>query len=212
MIWLDYLESIDISFNIEILQTHDSIIITNKAQNNQMAIILDGFIKIIKVFTNREIICTQLLKVNNIIQLHNSKNKLVNYYYKASAITETVILSIPIKELTKKKINTQSLIKIFEQLNTHYRISNNRMLEILCHKNTKKRILQLLLILSKEFGQIKKQKIIIPLFLPHSILSTITGCHRVNIAKIMNELKNKNLISYNNKQLIIYNILKLSQY
>lgn len=212
MIWLEHLENVNISFNIEILQPNDSMIITNFLQDTQTIIILDGFIQILKIFTNGETICTQLLKANHIIQLDNPRSKLVNYHYKANAITKTALLSVPIKEFAKNINETQKSIEKFKDLYTNDHISHNIMTHILCHRNTKKRIIQLLLILSKEFGQHKNTYIIIPFYLSHSTLGIITGSNRVNITKIMNELKNENIINYDNQKLIIYNILKLSQY
>nr|YP_010728899.1 global nitrogen transcriptional regulator [Lithothamnion corallioides]WEA76994.1 global nitrogen transcriptional regulator [Lithothamnion corallioides] len=211
MIWLEYLENVNISFNIEILQPNDSMIITNFLQDTQVVIILDGFVQLLKIFTNGETICTQLLKANHIIQLNNSKSKLINYHYKANAITRTALISIPLKEFTKKISRTQRSIEKFKQLYKNDNANHDIMTDILCHRNTKKRIIQLLLILAKEFGQRRQTNIIIPFYLSHSTLSTITGSNRVNITRIMNKLKSKNIISYDNQQLIIYNILKLSQ-
>lgn len=211
MIWLEYLENVNTSFNIEILEPEDSMIITNFLQNTQTVIILDGFIQMLKIFTNGEAICTQLLKANHTIQLNNSEGKLVNYYYKAKAITKTALLSIPIKEFAKKTSEAQKPIERFKKLNTSDHKKHDLMTHILCHKSTKKRIIQLLLILSKEFGQHKNTYITIPFYLSHNTLSIITGSNRVNITRIMNELKNKNIIAYDNQKLIIYNILKLSQ-
>nr|YP_009541675.1 global nitrogen transcriptional regulator [Synarthrophyton chejuense]AYR05684.1 global nitrogen transcriptional regulator [Synarthrophyton chejuense] len=205
MIWLEYLESINTYFNIEILQPNDSIIKTKILNDNQVIIILDGFIKILKVFTNGEVICTQLLQKDHIIKLKNSKNSFVNYYYTATAITKTVILTTNITELKKKNIKIGKF--------SYYNFSkNNSMIQILCHKNTKKRIAQLLLILSKEFGKIQKHNIIIPFYISHNTLSQIIGSQRVNVTRIMNELKEKRIINYNNQQVTIYNVLKLSQY
>nr|YP_010728747.1 global nitrogen transcriptional regulator [Phymatolithon calcareum]WEA76797.1 global nitrogen transcriptional regulator [Phymatolithon calcareum] len=191
MIWLEYLENINTSFNIQILKKNDSIIITHILQETQLVIILDGLVQIIKIFTNGEGLCTNLLKANNIIQLNHPKTKHVNYYYKATAITKTAIANIPMQELTKKTSKTQQSIKKFIKLNIYNHASYNIMIHILCHKSTKKRIIQLLLILSKEFGQSQQKHIIIPFYLSHNTISIITGSHRVNITRIMNELKKK---------------------
>lgn len=211
MIWLEYLENINISFNIEILEPEDSMIITDCLKNTQRVIVLDGFIQLLKIFTNGEAICTQLLTTNHTIHLNNSASKLASYYYKVNAITKTVLLSIPIKEFVKKTSETQKSIEKFKKLNAYNHTNHDLMTHILYHRSTKKRIIQLLLILSKEFGQHKHTYITIPFYLSHSTLSTITGSNRVNITRIMNELKNKNIIDYDNQKLIIYNILKLSQ-
>lgn len=212
MLWLEYLENINISFNIKILNKNDSIIITHLLQETQLVVILDGLVQTMQIFTNGEGLCTSLLKANNIIQLNYTQTKHVNYYYKATAITKTAIISIPIQEFAKKTSKTQQLLKKFIQLNTYNYTSYNIMTSILCHKNTKKRIIQLLLILSKEFGQTQYEHIIIPFCLSHNTISIITGSHRVNITRIMNELKKNKIISYNSQRLIIQDIIKLSQY
>lgn len=212
MRWLEHLENTNVHFTIEILQPNDSIIITSLIEDPQIMIILNGFIQTIQIFTNGEMICTQLLRANNIIKYNYSINKPVNNYYKTIAITKTAILSIPLKELKYKKILFHQLTKIFKQLNNHNYLQDHAMIQILSHKNAKKRIIQLLLILAKEFGQIKNKTIIIPFYLSHRTLSIITGSHRVTITRIMNQLKHKKIIFYNNQNIIIYHILSLSQY
>lgn len=212
MAWLEYLENINISFDIQILKKNDSIIITRLLQENQLVIVLDGLVQIIKIFTNGEGLCTNLLKANHSIQFNYPKTKHLNYYYKATAITKTAIANISLQELTKKTSQTKQSIKRFIKLNIYNHASYNIMNHILCHKNTRKRIIQLLLILSKEFGQPQQKYIIIPFYLSHNTISIITGSHRVNITRIMNELKKNKIISYNSQQLIIRNIIKLSQY
>lgn len=215
MVWLEYLENSNMSFNIQILKKNDSIIITHLLQETQLVIILDGLVQIIKIFTNGESLCTNLLKANNIIQLNHTQTKHLTYYYRATAITKTAIASIPMQELTKKikrTSKTQQSIKRFIKLNIYNHASYDIMNHILCHKNTKKRIIQLLLILSKEFGQVQQKHIIIPFYLSHKTISIITGSHRVNTTRIMNKLKTDEMIAYNSQQLIIYNIIRLSQY
>lgn len=212
MTWLEYLENMNISFKVYTLEPEDSIIITNLLQNNKLVIILDGFAQLLKIFTNRESLCIKLLKANNIIELHSPKGIEINYYHKAIAIIKTTILSIPLQELRKKISKTQESIKTFIKLYIYSYISYDIMINILCHRNTKKRIIQLLLILLKEFGESKPPYIVIPFYLSHNTISIITGSHRVNITRIMNELKKKKLIAYNKQQFIIHNPLKLSQY
>nr|YP_007878179.1 global nitrogen transcriptional regulator [Calliarthron tuberculosum]AGA63790.1 global nitrogen transcriptional regulator [Calliarthron tuberculosum] len=214
MTWIKYLEYKNIPFNIYILENNDCIIFHTKSKFNHLMIILDGLIQVLQIFTNGETICTRLLTKDNIIPnfLSQTSNKLT-YYYKATAIIKTAIMIVPFNILNKNiKLNNlsiQKLIKlyIYESKNQN----TNLMIQIFCHRNTKKRIIYLLLILSKTFGKLKNHEIIIPFYISHNTISMITGSQRVNVTRIMNHLKNNKIISYNKQNLRIYNLLQLIQ-
>lgn len=207
MKWLTNLEKYNISFNIHILQKNDYIIINHVKHNKQIIYILEGFIHVIKVFTNGEKICTQLLYKDDLI--NNIQLQIIektNYYYRVIAITKTAILTIPTKELINKIYQNTYLIKKFHIINNY---TNQDMVNILSHKNTKKRLIQLLLVIIKRFGQINKNNIIIPFNLQQYTLATITGSQRITINRIMYNLKKNNIIYYNKNKIIIYNLLQL---
>ncbi len=89
--------------------------------------------------------------------------------------------------------------------------TKNEIISILSHRNTKKRIIQLLMILMKQFGQIKNNQIIIPFHLSHQTIAIIAGSQRITVNRIMNKLKQSGIVSYNKKSLIIYSVTKLIQ-
>nr|YP_009589095.1 global nitrogen transcriptional regulator [Corallina ferreyrae]QBL75611.1 global nitrogen transcriptional regulator [Corallina ferreyrae] len=211
MKWIEYLEYYNIPFNIYILDKNDCIMLDKKFSKPQLMIILNGLIQLLQIFSNGETICTALLKQNNIISdiLSNSSNTLT-YYYKANAIIKTAIIVIPSNKLNY--INNVLAKQTFNLCIQESRHNNNHsMIQILCHRNTKKRIIHLLLILSKNFGRLKNHEIIIPFYISHNTISIITGSQRVNVTRIMNYLKNKTIISYNKKNLIIHSLLQLIQ-
>ena len=192
MRWLINLENHNISFRIYILQKNDSIIIKNKIKNDRIFYILDGFIQKSQIFTNNEIICLTLLYNDNIFtsQLSNFKQKShhLNYHYKFIAMKRTIILVINQQEFIKK---TKHNYKLFNSWIHNYFNNHKEILQIIIHRNTKKRLTQLLLILIKHFGIFKKHKIIIPFKLSHYNISTIIGSQRITVNKIMNDLKKK---------------------
>lgn len=188
------LEKYNISFNIIILEKNDCIL-SKLNKNTQLFYILNGFMQKLQIFTNNEAICLQLLENKDII-IDKKKDllyyKKINYYYKVIALKRTIILTINRKEFIKKLEGNQDLLKIIKapQLNKH-----NIMLSIMAHKNTKKRLIQLLLILIKNFGIFTKSQLIIPMKLSHYDIATIIGCQRVTINKIMSQLKKNRLFS-----------------
>nr|AYR06183.1 global nitrogen transcriptional regulator [Renouxia sp.] len=210
MIQIHDLEQAQIPFEIYTLNKQDSIIITPK--NNQLLIILDGLIELLKVFTNQEKVCMSILQRDYILHVYITQTEIPNYYYKASALSRTLIVSIQLKDIINKACEQNNLLK---QLTISYSYSikgYKNMIKILSHRQTKNRIIQLMLVLCEEIGQISSKCITIPLYLSHTTLSIIIGSHRITVTRIMKQLQNKKLISYNRKVLVIYDILKLSQY
>lgn len=216
MEWLEYLESNNISFNIYILETNDSFVFYKKLQKKPLIIVLYGLVKLINIFTNGEIICTKLLHKYDIIPFNviNSYQE-PNNYYKAKAIIKTAILAIPTNNFGYYRKHKKTLPKYFSRFFLHFTqlspCNTRTMTQILCHRNTKKRIAHLLLLLAKEFGHIQDQTILIPFYISHNNIGIITGSQRVNVTRIMNYFKNEDIISYKKQYIIIRNLLKLIQ-
>ena len=207
MKWLTLLEKHNIPFTIHILEKDDCFIINHITHKIKVIYLLDGFMQILQVFTNGEKICKQLIYSNSIVQNTNiNTNKINTYYYKAVAITKTVVMSVPKKILEKTLKNNNILTQDFQ---ITYRHPNNDIIKILIYKNTKKRVFHLLLILSKHFGKFENNYIVIPFYLSHFMIANITGSQRITINRIMSKLKQDGIINYNHKYIFIYQIVKL---
>lgn len=208
MKWLIKLESYDMSFKIKILKKNDCIIANQKNSNHKIIYILDGFIQTMQTFTNGEIINTQLLYTNDILidiqQPIQIKDQHTNCFYKFKALTQTILIIINKKEFIKK-------IQKSDRINYNSLNLNKEMIIILSHKNTKKRLIQLLLILIKKFGVLKNNQISIPFTISHCNIASIIGSQRITVNRIMNKLK-QNTIYYDSKKIIIFDILKLIQF
>lgn len=207
MKWLTYLEEDNISFKVNILDKEDSILIN---KNNKIIYIIDGFMQKLQVFTNGEKLCTQLLYKDHLLkkikltkQLPYKRN---NHHYELIALKRTIIITIEEQELiTKSNMYNQSIYQL-HLLSSNY---NEDIISITSHKNTKKRLIQFLFILIERLGILTKKRIIIPLNLSHYTIATIIGSQRITVNRIMNELKNKKTLSYDNKKISIINIIKL---
>lgn len=207
MKWLRYLEIYNISFNIHVLNKEDFILINT---NNNNFYIIEGFMQTLQVFTNKEILCTQLLYKDQELDKYQSTNK--NFYrtnnhcYKFVALTRTIILTINKKELITKTGTSYNLVDFLYCGKFMY---YKEIITITSHKNTKKRLIQFLFILIERLGRFINNKFIIPLKLSHYTIATVIGSQRITVNKIMNELKTNRIISYNNQNISIVNIIQL---
>ena len=207
MKWLTYLEKYNISFKVNILNEEDSILIN---RNNQIIYIIDGFMQKLQVFTNGEKLCTQLLYKNHILKKIKLTKQLryqkYNHYYELIALKKTIIVTFEEQELIiKSSIYNQFIVQLQSLSSNH----NEDIIGITSHKNTKKRLIQFLFILIERLGVLTKKRIIIPLNLSHYTIATIIGSQRITVNRIMNELKKKDILYYDNKKISIINIIQL---
>lgn len=208
MEWLRYLEKYNISFQVNILNKEDSILVN---KNNKIIYIIDGFMQKLQVFTNGEKLCTQLLYKNHILKkiklTKHLPDKRDNHYYELIALKRTIIITFEEQELIlKSSMYNQSIYYQQHSLSSNY---NEDIIGITSHKNTKKRLIQFLFVLIERLGVVTKKQIIIPLNLSHYTIATIIGSQRITVNRIMNELKNKKILSYDNKKISIINIIQL---
>ena len=207
MEWLTYLEKQNISFKVNILNKKDSILIN---KDNKIIYIVDGFMQKLQVFTNGEKLCTQLLYKDHILTKIKLTKQLPykrhNYYYELIALKRTIIITFEKQELIIKSNTYNQFISPLYSLNSNY---NEDIISITSHKNTTKRLIQFLFVLIERLGVLTKQQIIIPLNLSHYTIATIIGSQRITVNRIMNELKKKGILSYDNKKIAIVNIIQL---
>lgn len=211
MKWLNKLEDYNLSFKVKIIYKNDCIIADKNLDEHKILVILDGFMQKIKTFTNGETITLKLLYstdvfTNTYIEIRSPCLK-TNYYYKFKALTDTIIIVLNRKELDKKTKKHYSKSFLLHEI---YHYENNDILKILAHQNIAKRIIQLLLILTQHFGKVRKDKIYIPFNLSQNNIANIVGSQRVTVNRIMNKFK-PNILYYDDKQIIIFNIIQLIQ-
>lgn len=204
MRWLKELENYNISFHAYILQKQDSIFIHDSQKKNQIIYVADGLIQVLKIFTNNERICSRLIHKDQIIKSSSIKKKQKrNHYYLIEAVKKTTIITIPLTECSIKKSNRKKIF--FTNIHEEY----SEIIGILSHKNTKMRIIQLVLITAKRCGHISNNRIIVPIYLPHQTIAAIIGSQRVTVSRCMSSLKQEGLIEYSSKSIIIRSITKL---
>lgn len=207
MKWLKTLENSNTSFHVHLLRKEEFILLQNRSKYKHIIYILEGYAQVLRVFTNSEKVCLQILSNNQIITSHKKSITTENHYDLVLAITNIKIITIPLIESGMEAKRGVALTKEI----TGKGKEAGEIIGILSHRNTKKRIIQLLIVLTKRFGQIKDNRIIIPIHLTHQTIADITGSQRITVSKVMISLKYSKIINYNSKSIIIHSITRLIQ-
>lgn len=214
MKWIHYFSKSKINYYIYKLNKGDSIIYRNLYNKYSSIIILHGLIYVKKVFTNKESLPLALLYNDHIITLKNNYRS--KYYYFLQAFDTTYILSFHDEDLYKNQHENYELlihlIKSYKFTINNYEIINN----IFNHKYIKHRLIQLILFLSREFGIIHKETILIPIKISQYEIANMLGTNKITINKILKTLSHIISIKSTYKTTIyvknIFELLKMNNY
>nr|YP_009397733.1 global nitrogen transcriptional regulator [Dipterosiphonia australica]ARW66919.1 global nitrogen transcriptional regulator [Dipterosiphonia australica] len=183
MKWIKFCITNRIPYYIYRLQKEDSIILNN-IKPDGFIIILSGIVYITKVFANREVSPIAILNENNIFIKNQKENKI---HYTMVALQTTYIININHNIHKYQKGNILTCINIlnnYKQTYEKYEVIN----KIVCQKQVKHRILQLIFILSLQYGIIKGQTIFIPFNLSYHNIAILTGTSKNTVVKVMKKM------------------------
>nr|QVY57946.1 global nitrogen transcriptional regulator [Betaphycus gelatinus] len=204
MKWINHFLNSKIPFYTYKLNKDDSIIYTQTITSNKSLILLHGIVYILKIFNNQELITLAILESGNIIY---NPTPTENCYYQIIALKETFLISFSWKDLTNnneyiEQKFTVDFLKSYGQTIQKYETMNN----ILAHKYVKNRVIQLILVLLRDFSTIKKKDITISYYISQITISLITGSTKTTINKIIKELvKSKSIYYSQDKKIVINN-------
>nr|QCI07166.1 global nitrogen transcriptional regulator [Hypnea pannosa] len=205
MKWLNYFLNFNIPFYIYKLNTNDSIIFSSNIKINQPMIILHGIIYIIKNFHNNKKTTIAILGAENILYINQIKNK--NCHYKIIAISKSFLISFQWKNLVNINKNLQHLI--FKELIKLYTKTNNKyeiMSIIMSHKYIKNRVIQLILLYARDFGNINQKNITISHYISQYTIGTISGSTRTTINRVLKDLSYNKFVKYSIDRKITINM------
>nr|YP_009398994.1 global nitrogen transcriptional regulator [Cliftonaea pectinata]ARW68058.1 global nitrogen transcriptional regulator [Cliftonaea pectinata] len=204
MKWTSFFTDYNIPYYIYKLKKEDAIVLNNLNLKNQSIIIIYGSIYATKIFRNKKTLPLAILKTGNIFHIKHLKHKNL-FYYKLIAIEETYILSFEIDKLkNKKKITHNFLFHIINSYNNTIQ-KYEVMSEIINQKYTKKRLIQLILLLCLEFGIFKDKKVCIPLKMSQKNLSQMISINKNNINQIIKFLNKDTKIYYSKQKKFLIN-------
>ena len=84
-------------------------------------------------------------------------------------------------------------------------------LESLVFKDSRSRIIELLVDLTKKRGQRVGYEHVVRKFLTHQEIANLTATSRQTVTTVLNELRNRNLITFNRRRLLVRDLEKLQE-
>ena len=208
--WVRLLSYHKVPFNYHQLLKGDCILI-NFQRKKQIYIVVQGCLKLSKMFTNQEILTLGIFTENDIINVFDiSHNE--NYYYIAETLTTASIISCNYKKPAFWIYNNTS---IYYEIILAYKKHLQKvilMMEVLAHRDKKSRLIHLLLLLCRLFGRKTRLGTLIQIIVTQSTLATIIGSNRITVTRIMQSLQKSHLISIYHHKMVIHNLIKLSNY
>lgn len=129
----------------------------------------------------------------------------------ATALDESLICAISkddFKSFVEK--NPELNLKISRLIGFKLRKFSERI-EELVFKDAQQRVISFLVNLSEEHGKKIGDEYFVKPFLKHQDIAKLTACSRQTVNSILSELREKNLINFDRRKLIINNIEKLKE-
>nr|YP_009732045.1 global nitrogen transcriptional regulator [Gracilaria edulis]QHS70517.1 global nitrogen transcriptional regulator [Gracilaria edulis]UAD85682.1 global nitrogen transcriptional regulator [Gracilaria edulis] len=178
----------------------DTLIFKDDLTCNSLFIIFYGTVYIMKIFTNGESIFSSLLTSNSVINSNFSSSSYIRH--KIIALENTYLIKFFNLDAINSSLylsNTINLFNLFSYTLSQYEISSY----ILVHKSVKYRIIQLLLLLCRQFGVLNYNYVLIPFEISQKTLINITGGHINAVNRVMNDLIRNLLVKYSSKNKIL---------
>nr|YP_009511138.1 global nitrogen transcriptional regulator [Hydropuntia rangiferina]AXI96811.1 global nitrogen transcriptional regulator [Hydropuntia rangiferina]UAD87491.1 global nitrogen transcriptional regulator [Hydropuntia rangiferina] len=181
----------------------DTLIFKDDLKCNSLFIVFYGTVYVMKIFTNGESIFLSLLTSKSVINFSFSNSNYI--HHKIIALENTYLIkffSVNAINSSSYFSNTINLFNLFSYTLGQYEISSY----ILVHKSIKYRIIQLLLLLCRQFGILNYNYVLIPFEISQKTLINITGGNINAVNRVMNDLVTNLLVKYisKNKILVCY--------
>ncbi|MBK7475122.1 MAG: Crp/Fnr family transcriptional regulator [Haliscomenobacter sp.] len=129
----------------------------------------------------------------------------------ALALEETAICAVTLEEM-KSLMREHSALSLFL-----LRIMGSRMLEMeqrlesLVFKDSRSRVVEFLVQLGQRKGKRVGFETLVPRFMTHQEIANLTATSRQTVTTILNELRNKNILTFNRRRLLIRDMEQLAR-
>nr|YP_009510933.1 global nitrogen transcriptional regulator [Gracilaria gracilis]AXI96606.1 global nitrogen transcriptional regulator [Gracilaria gracilis] len=197
--WMHLFFESKIPFYIYKLYKGDALIFRYDSKHKPLMIVFHGTVYVMKIFTNSESLFLAILTNNSIIDFNFNSNYA---YYKVIALENTYLVKFFWLDYITHFKYLSTLVKLLD-LFRYTLIQYEKSSCILLHKSIRYRVIQLLLLLCKEFGILNNNYIIIPFELSQKTISCITGSNPITVNKVIKDLINRLFIKYVVKRKIL---------
>lgn len=127
----------------------------------------------------------------------------------AFAMEVTIVCILTADEMRRLMREHTSLNVFFMRLLGSRLLEMERRLESLIFKDSRSRIIEFIKELARQKGQNVGQECLIRNFVTHRDIASLTATSRQTVTAVMNDLRTKNIISFNRKQLLIRDLALL---
>nr|YP_009019566.1 global nitrogen transcriptional regulator [Gracilaria salicornia]AHH24534.1 global nitrogen transcriptional regulator [Gracilaria salicornia]UAD87694.1 global nitrogen transcriptional regulator [Gracilaria salicornia] len=200
--WMQLFFESEVPFYVYKLYKAEALIFKYRTNHKPLLIVFYGTVYIMKIFPNGESLFLAILTNNSIIDINFNLSDSDYSYYQVVALENTYFIKFSwLDYVTHFKYLSTSvkLLDLFRDTLRQYENSSY----ILVHKSIRYRVIQLLLLLCKEFGILNNNYIIIPFELSQKTIGYITGSNPVTVNKVINFLISKLFIKYIVKKKIL---------
>nr|YP_010198491.1 global nitrogen transcriptional regulator [Gracilaria pachydermatica]UAD86907.1 global nitrogen transcriptional regulator [Gracilaria pachydermatica] len=200
--WKQLFFESEIPFYIYKLNKGDSLIFKYQTKHKPLIIVFYGTVYVMKIFTNNEAIFLAILTNKSIIDFNFDFFDSSYVYYKVVALENTYFIKFFWLDYIAhcKYLSTSiKLLDLFRYTLRQYESSSY----ILMHKSIRYRVVQLLLLLCKDFGILNNNYVLIPFELSQKTISYITGSNLITVNKIVNFLITRLFIKYIKHKILI---------
>lgn len=127
----------------------------------------------------------------------------------ALAMEKTTVCLITVHEMKNLMRDHSGLNLFFMQLLGSRILDMEKRLESLVFKDSRSRIIQLLSELVERKGQRVGYEYVVRKFLTHQEIANFTATSRQTVTTVLNDLRNRNLITFNRRRLLVRDLDKL---
>ncbi len=121
----------------------------------------------------------------------------------------TTICPMTIEDMQMLMADDQELsLKLFKMVGDRMR-KLERRIELLVSKDARTRVIEFIRDMAKEKGQKVGYETLIKSYLKHQDIASLTGTSRQTVTTILNELKEKNIINFDRRKILIRDMQKL---
>ena len=124
--------------------------------------------------------------------------------------TNTVVCLMTLDDMRARMAENQELnLNIFKMVGNRMR-KLERRIELLISKDARTRVVEFLRDMAEEKGRKVGLETMIPNHLKHQDIASLTGTSRQTVTTILNELKEKNIINFDRRKILIRDLEKLA--
>ncbi|MBK6947295.1 MAG: Crp/Fnr family transcriptional regulator [Haliscomenobacter sp.] len=129
----------------------------------------------------------------------------------ALALEETAICAVTLEEM-KSLMREHSALGLFLlQIMGSRMLEMEQRLESLVFKDSRLRVVEFLVQLGQRKGKKVGFETLVPSFMTHQEIANLTATSRQTVTTILNELRNKNILTFNRRRLLIRDMEQLAR-